>query len=59
MVNGILIRPIVDFKEQITLFDALIVGHIQLQNGSIDDGSNSDVVGKNLGIIGLRMPSCD
>jgi hypothetical protein len=37
----------------------LIVGDVQVQYRPLDNGSDSDVVGKDLGVIGLGMPSCD
>ena len=37
----------------------LIVGDVQVQYGPRDNGGDSDVVGKDFGVIGLGMPSCD
>jgi hypothetical protein len=37
----------------------LIVGDVQVQYGPLDDGGDSDVVGKDFGVIGLGMPSRD
>ena len=37
----------------------LIVGDVQVQYRPLDNGGDSDVVGKDFGVIGLGMPSCD
>jgi hypothetical protein len=58
-VEGILIGAIVDFEKKIALLNALIVGDVQVQYRPLDDGGNSDVVGKDFSVIGLGMLSRD
>ena len=37
----------------------LIVGDVQVQYRPLDNGGDSDVVGKDGRVIGLRVPGCD
>src|ERR1700722_19196436 len=41
------------------MLNVLIVGDVQVQYGPRDNGGDSDVVGKNFGVVGLGMPGCD
>jgi hypothetical protein len=54
-LQRIAVRPVVDFEQEIPLFDKLVVAHIQTQNRAFHLRGNADKVGEYLAIIGSRM----
>ena len=53
--KSVLIRTLVDFKQQFTLFHSLVVVHIETRDRSLHLRCNADEVSQNLDIVRSRM----
>jgi hypothetical protein len=54
-LQRVLIWPGIDLKEQFTLFDEGVVLYGKSRNGTVDLGSNADIVGEYFGVVGATV----